>query len=100
MWRQGDILIEAVDAIPPTAGALNHRIIAEGAATGHRHAVEGPRGVQLYVYGGNHYLRVEGARATIVHPEHGPIVLGAGLYRIWRQREYTGTGTVSRNVMD
>src|SRR5690349_11518098 len=100
MWRQGDILIEAVDAIPRTAGLLVHRIIAEGAATGHRHAVEQARGVQLYVHGGNHYLDVDCASARIVHPEHAPIVLPTGMYRIWRQREWTGSGTVPRNVVD
>jgi hypothetical protein len=44
------------------------------------------------------YLRVLAERATVVHQEHGPIVLPQGAYRVWRQREYTPQGI--RRVVD
>lgn len=98
MWRQGDILIEAIDAIPSDARELDHMILAEGAATGHRHAVERARGIRHYVHGETQYLDVACASATIGHPEHRPIVLATGKYRVWRQREYTGAAP--RTVID
>ena len=37
-------------------------------------------------------------QARVVHEEHGPIELGKGNYRVWRQREYSSDGDV--DVMD
>jgi hypothetical protein len=34
------------------------------------------------------YLRVVADAARIIHPEHGPISVSPGTYRVWRQREY------------
>ncbi|WP_273557165.1 hypothetical protein [Methylobacterium frigidaeris] len=30
-----------------------------------------------------------GDQARVVHDEHGTIALARGVYRVWRQREYT-----------
>jgi hypothetical protein len=35
------------------------------------------------------YVRITAERARIVHPEHHPIELPGGTYRVWQQREYT-----------
>lgn len=99
MWRQGDVLIEAVAAIPTDAAERKDLVLAEGAVTGHQHLVEKADGVRLFERQGTLYLDVAGPRATITHPEHAPIALKQGKYRIWRQREYTGQPQ-HRFVMD
>lgn len=99
MWRQGDILIQQVDAIPEHATVLPHLILAKSEATGHRHAVQPARGIRLLSWASMLYLDVPTPRATIVHPEHRPIELPRGTYRVWRQREYGGAQP-SRPVRD
>lgn len=99
MWRQGDVLIEAVTTLPTDAAERGDLVLAEGIVTGHRHQVEETEGVKLFERGATLYLDVTGPRATITHPEHASLVLRQGRYRIWRQREYTGE-TPNRVVMD
>jgi len=36
------------------------------------------------------FLDVTAPWVRIVHPEHGPIPLEKGCYRVWRQRVYLG----------
>jgi hypothetical protein len=98
MWRQGDILFAAVDAVPPKATRLPHCVLAEGEMTGHRHSVEESGVAELYLFEGNHYLRVIADAATVVHQEHRPITLLTGVYRVWPQREYSPQEF--RRVMD
>jgi hypothetical protein len=99
MWRQGDILIQTVDEIPDHATARQHLILADSRTTGHRHEVEHARGIRVLAVAATLYLDVDAPRARIVHPEHHPIELPRGKYRIWRQREYTGARQ-SRPVRD
>jgi hypothetical protein len=97
---QGDLLIEHVRDMPPSGiivspdsdGAI---VLAEGEATGHRHAIfdrvtmfrddslasDIPTG--LYVG----HVRVHGPSARIEHDEHAPLALSPGTYRVRRQRE-------------
>ena len=90
MFRQGDVLLLRVGAMPdgerlePEDGRL---ILARGEATGHHHSVaaadaalvEDARGV---------YLRIM-APTPLEHQEHTAIWLQPGTYRVVRQREYT-----------
>lgn len=89
MWRQGDIFIRAIPAIPREAAArpLPHTVLAHGEVTGHSHRVADP--AHLFAGDGCFYLDVREARARVVHDEHGTITLDRGAYRVWRQREYT-----------
>lgn len=89
MWRQGDVLISAVEMIPPSATILPHCVLAEGEVTGHSHRVEGIGVADLMDFGGNRFLRVIANSVRIVHQEHGTITLPRGLYRVWQQREYS-----------
>jgi hypothetical protein len=90
MWRQGDVLIAVVDAIPDDAVRRSDMVLAEGEITGHRHRVQDQSTAELWAgLDGLLYLRVIADTATLVHEEHGPITLERGLYRVWRQREYT-----------
>lgn len=88
MYRQGDVLIVEVEAIPADARPLDHCVIALGEATGHRHRIE-TGAEQLRTEGGVQYLRVLGDSADLVHEEHATITLpGPALYRVLHQREF------------
>jgi hypothetical protein len=94
MWRQGDVFITRVEAIPQRArrSPLPHGILVHGELTGHSHRLEDPKSAMLFSGAqaiGELYLDVPAGGARIVHEEHGAIELPQGLYRAWRQREYT-----------
>lgn len=89
MWRHGDVMIQSCNAIPTQARKLPHLILAKGELTGHAHRVREREGNDLYQFGGEFYLQVSDAPATVVHEEHNEISLDPGTYRIWIQREYS-----------
>ncbi len=91
MWRQGDVFIERVTEIPSQVRAhpLPHVTLVHGELTGHSHRIADPRTATLFSAGMMFYLDVHADSATVVHEEHGPIALEHGLYRVWRQREYS-----------
>ena len=89
-FRQGDVLLVKVDALPDGAVAqeVDGRIVlAYGEVTGHAHAV-GLEGATLYKSNGEDLLKVFKPSA-LVHEEHSPIALDPGVYKVVRQREYT-----------
>jgi hypothetical protein len=92
LWRQGDVLIQRVEAIPPSARKLKRPVLASGDTTGHRHQIKDRRSARLLSVGQGRamqlFLEVDADEASVVHPEHGPITLPRGLYRVWRQREF------------
>jgi hypothetical protein len=88
MWRQGDVLISTVDAIPRGAAKRPNCVLAEGEMTGHSHRIDQPGVAELLEHQGRLYLRVLAKEAKVVHQEHGPITLAQGLYAVWQQREY------------
>lgn len=89
LYRHGDVLIGQVDELPPGSKPLKHLILAEGEVTGHSHRIRETEAAVLYRSGSELFLEVSKPPATVVHEEHGPIELDAGVYRVWRQREYT-----------
>ena len=98
MYRQGDVLISSVSRIPQTAVKQKRCVLALGEVTGHAHQIH--EEAFLWVdTDGTKYVDVFGSEATLVHEEHGPIVLpGPGLYRVTQQREYSPEEI--RNVQD
>lgn len=97
---QGDLLFERVEDVPlsgvtigPTAAG--ETILAEGEASGHRHAIfervtlfrdDGlARDVPDGLYIG--HVRVAAPGAVVHHDEHSAVPLGEGTWRIRRQRE-------------
>ena len=98
MWRQGDVFIAPVAAVPRGAKPRPGGMLVEGELTGHSHRLADPRTAQVFQAGDDLFLRVEAHRATIVHQEHGPIALRRGTYRVWGQREYTPQAI--RRVLD
>jgi hypothetical protein len=94
-WRQGDIFFVKLDQDPDLADAtlLKTGIIARGEETGHMHRVSGSSlaaGAELALLGSAMYLRSPQVGATIVHDEHGPIELPAGVYVVVNQQEFDG----------
>jgi hypothetical protein len=92
MWRQGDVFFERVTTIPSHVQArpLPHVTLVHGELTGHSHRIADPLTATLFPAGpATFFLDVHADSATVVHEEHGPITLERGLYRVWRQREYT-----------
>ena len=98
MWRQGDVLIAVHQEVPANAKLREGGLLVEGEITGHSHRVEVPSTAEVRELDGQLYIKVVAKIARIVHEEHKPIELPFGLYRIWRQREYT-PGRV-RSVQD
>ncbi|MDE2101282.1 MAG: hypothetical protein KGL39_28810 [Patescibacteria group bacterium] len=99
MYRQGDVLIEAVATIP--ADAVKQKpgqriILALGEATGHHHSLEADA-ADWWKAGEEQFLELS-APAEVTHQEHGAIALPAGRYRVTRQREYSPEAI--RNVAD
>lgn len=97
-YQQGDVLIKPVDAIPAGAKATSTRVLAEGEATGHKHLAEA-EDVRLFLHEGTLYMNAP-TGTTVVHEEHGPLVIPAGQYQIGIVREYDHFAEEARYVMD
>jgi hypothetical protein len=89
LYRHGDVLVAAISEIPAGAKKQTHLVLAEGEVTGHAHRIAEPGSAELFQFGAEVYLRVVAPVATLIHQEHGPIELHTGVYRVWRQREYS-----------
>jgi hypothetical protein len=95
-YRQGDVLIVAINAKPKTANQPIDRengavILAHGEATGHAHAIRSDRAAlfrdpKLAAI----FLQItEGEMVALEHEEHDTIYLPHGDYEIIRQVEYS-----------
>lgn len=89
MYRHGDVMIAAVDKVPQGAKKRPRCVLAEGEITGHSHSIAEAGAANLFALGNEIYLSVLAEHATVVHQEHAPIRLPRGVYRVWRQREYS-----------
>lgn len=90
MYRQGDVFLKPVAAIPVEAKPIKRQggrvILAEGEVTGHHHAIM-DSGVALLEHAERRYLRVP-ETAALRHEEHTKIDVAPGLYEVVIQREY------------
>jgi len=89
LYRQGDVLLVAIEAIPDDAKSQARHgrlVIAEGEATGHAHAIA-EHDVREFRVGHERFVLVRSA-AQLIHEEHATIDLPAGAYRVVIQREY------------
>jgi hypothetical protein len=103
-FRQGDVFLIKVDAIPdgakPAKKDARGVVLAEGEATGHHHRI-GPkfRTAKLMQHAEGTFLRVTGgAPVDLTHEEHSPVTIPPGDYRVRIQREYTPDAV--RQVVD
>ena len=101
MYRQGDVLIVPINQIPKDVKPIpldNDRIVlAYGEVTGHAHAIKSKTTSFWTTDAGKRYLQVK-VQALLKHEEHSEIVLPAGDYEVFQQREYTPEAI--RNVAD
>src|SRR5688572_8512263 len=97
MYRHGDVLIAAIDAVPAEAKQQNTNILARGEITGHSHRIAEREAAEFWELNGQLYIKVVAPSATVVHEEHKPITLPQGTYRVWLQREYS-PGAIRRIV--
>lgn len=93
-YRQGDVLITAVDQVPqglkPVPRENGRIVLAHGEVTGHCHAIDSDDAIFLGAdveEMEDRFLRVE-RECRVVHDEHDTIVLPPGDYAVRRQREY------------
>lgn len=107
--RQGDVLIERVDALPegllPAEPDKNRYVLAYGEVTGHAHAVTVEERVKMYkaLNDPSLWLVVAGDKGgkpvEVKHDEHDTIPLPPGIYKVSYQEEYV-PGELPRRVAD
>jgi hypothetical protein len=86
MYRQGDILLKKIEAIPEDVKPSTDDVILRGEATGHAHRIENGT---IFTRSGTSEMYIEAnVGATLVHEEHSTIQIEAGFYEVIRQREY------------
>lgn len=94
LYRQGDVALVPVEAIPesatPVARDRGRLVLAYGEVTGHAHVIDAPEAeaTLLTTEEGERFLRLVGA-APLVHEEHAPITVAPGLYRLPPQVEWS-----------
>jgi hypothetical protein len=104
MYRQGDVLIVAVDSIPKGAVEVPRSkrgvVLAEGEVTGHAHRIPS-RSASLYrTEDDARFVRVMGpAPVALKHEEHTAIAIPPGNYRVTIHAEYQ-PGELPRQVAD
>lgn len=104
MYRQGDVLIVAVNSIPVKVESVAREdgrvVLAHGEVTGHAHAIKDEhaalfRDPKLAAI----FMHVSGdVPVMLEHDEHDTITIPPGNYQIVRQREYSPEAI--RNVAD
>ncbi len=88
-YRHGDVMVQEVAALPDVRRKAPHTILAHGELTGHCHRIAQPKTAELYDTPEGMFLHVTAEQASLVHDEHDTIMLPTGIYRVWRQREYS-----------
>jgi hypothetical protein len=101
-YRQGDVFIVPIEAIPAGAAPVERDagrvVLAYGEVTGHAHAILSEDAI-LSAADDARFLRIVGTGATIVHEEHAPVALPPGEYRVVIGREWTDE-MAARPVVD
>lgn len=85
LYRQGDVLLQELKKLPAKL-TMKDDTLAKGEVTGHRHRLIG----QAQVYAdaeGQQFAEVQNP-AQLIHEEHRPIQVPAGVYRVRLQREF------------
>ncbi len=90
-YRHGDVMLERVEGLPVERRKLPHTTLALGEVTGHSHRLRPGSKAALYLTGRGDGLAldVQADEVELIHEEHATIHLPRGVYRVWRQREYS-----------
>jgi hypothetical protein len=100
--RQGDLLFVPVGKMPENATRIETGIIAEGEATGHHHRLAVLEDAELAAHwDGTKMVKVGPNGVTVVHEEHGPVMLAPNTtYAVHQAREYDYLAEATRFVAD
>lgn len=89
-FRQGDVLVDGITAIPTSAKPVifeGRVVLAEGEATGHCHAIDyAAKQMKVFTSGPQIYLLVK-SPVVLTHQEHAPATIDPGKYIVRRQVE-------------
>jgi hypothetical protein len=99
-FQQGDVIGRKLDNIPEgTIKSLgrNRLVLAHG-ESGHSHVIEDDEAELIQI--GERILLKLSKQATVVHEEHKPITLEAGIWEIGRVQEFDYFSMMRRSVMD
>ena len=100
VFRQGDVIISSIIAIPDDACESNDKIIAIGEKTSHAHRIPNNGIVFECPSAKRRFLRVISGGLNITHEEHLDVVLPVGDYEIKQQREFDWWNEEVRRVVD
>jgi hypothetical protein len=100
LYRQGDVLLELVTAIPPSSALERNGdlILQEGEVTGHAHRIMSRHATLYRTELDARYLRVT-SPVVVEHEEHSRIELPPGDYMVTIHAEYN-PGELPRLVAD
>jgi hypothetical protein len=108
-YRQGDILLLKVDALPELAIRAEPirrvgreiYVVSEGRSDGHTHLVPAGGGIEMFRDGATIgdaglYLVVKEAGVVLWHEEHAALDVPPGIYRVVKQREFSAAAASLR----
>jgi hypothetical protein len=100
--RQGDLLFVPTGKLSENAARIETGIIAEGEATGHHHCLAVLDDAELTaLWDGSKMLKVGPNGVTVIHEEHGPVILAPNTtYAVHQAREYDYLAEATRFVAD
>lgn len=91
-YRQGDVLLQQVAAIPDGATHVpvptGRAVLALGELTGHAHVLTSVDGALGESHTADQRFVTLSAGGVLTHEEHAVIAVAAGTYEVVRQREY------------
>jgi len=96
-YQQGDVIIKRAKG-KITGKKLDHGILAEGEATGHKHEIK-TGNYDLIEKDGELYL-INKEEVTVTHQEHSPINLPPGKWSIGIVQEFDPFKEEARKVID
>lgn len=110
-YRQGDLLLVAEDNLPPEirlfapcGGACSCALMSSEATGQGTHVVPLGTAASAFLGDGEEgtvgWLQVKEPGVTVQHPEHAPLQLEPGIWRVVRQREYDPATAASRRATD
>lgn len=92
-WAQGDVLITCLERVPPECEPIKaERQLAPGTTQGSRHCIVDLAGVEMFRL--KDATPLDGPvfrcdrKVEIDHPEHGNLIVPAGVYGVTYQRQY------------
>jgi hypothetical protein len=100
--QQGDLLLIKLDALPAGSRMVTAKgrcVLAHG-ESGHSHVIDVPETDAELIQIGERMLLSLAKEATVVHEEHKPITLTAGIWEIGRVREKDWFADMVRPVQD